>query len=559
MEIWGICLLTRRSWWPMTLLWFSSSWHFGRCQGRISRRELLLASSCIRLGIQPRIWGQENPSYFERPQLQQLLEDETMKMFNFDQGSTGHPRRKPTGVLSNLPMLEQLEQCQGGGGIGPVGAGGDLNQRMAASRSWSEWSPGFVKAIQVALGALLTEEENSKVAKLDLDQWRQHVRMQHTPFRRDCRTCLEAMGSQNPHRRTKTASSAFTLAVDIIGPFPVGKDLATGRMAKYALLGTVPLPVPDHLPGAQEEEDLTEEQLIDVPSLDHEDQVDEDGVEEGREAQDPDDQRQGDRGDGPEIGREEIDELRRPHRLQNITMVEVMEDRGVESLLNGLSRLYARFRCLGVNVMRLHSDREKGMLMKRVAAWCGHRHIVQTFTQGDDPQSNGRAQQVKRRMRLILHQAQAEPELWQGAIRHAAEERCRRQLSRLGIPVQPMLRFGARVAVRTKRWHKAGQLVNPFVSMQLIGPSPLMSNGWVVRHQDRVQHVRTALQPVPEADQAALELHEIDAGMVSRRRTGKQGIDPHPLQDAIAPLYASEERAERPSLSALTHFKTGGD
>ena len=44
-----------------------------------------------------------------------------------------------------------------------------------------------------------------------------------------------------------------------------------------------------------------------------------------------------------------------------------MEDRGVESLLGGLSRLHAKFRCLGINVMRLHSDREKGMLSRRVS------------------------------------------------------------------------------------------------------------------------------------------------------------------------------------------------
>ena len=227
----------------------------------------------------------ENPSYFEWPQLQQLLEeDETMRMINFDQGSTGHPRRKPTGVLSNLPMLEQLEHCQGGGSTIPVGR--DLSQRMAASRSWSEWSPGFVKAIQLALRKMLEEDENHKVARLDMDQWRRHVRMQHTPFRRDCRTCLEAMGTQNPHRRSRTASSAYTLAVDIIGPFPVGKDLATGRMAMYALLGRVPLPVPDHLPGeTEEEEDLTEEQMVDVPSLDQEDPEDED--ERGDGHQDP--------------------------------------------------------------------------------------------------------------------------------------------------------------------------------------------------------------------------------------------------------------------------------
>ena len=158
---------------------------------------------------------------------------------------------------------------------------------------------------------MLEEDENCKVARLDMDQWRRHVRMQRTPFRRDCRTCLEAMGTQNPHRRSRTASSAYTLAVDIIGPFPVGKDLATGRMAKYALLGTVPLPVPDHLPGAtEEEEDVTEEQMVDVPTLDQEDPEDEDLRGDGhQDPPEPEDQLQVEEGEEQVIGREEIDEL----------------------------------------------------------------------------------------------------------------------------------------------------------------------------------------------------------------------------------------------------------
>ena len=80
-------------------------------------------------------------------------------------------------------------------------------------------------------------------------------------------------------------------------------------------------------------------------------------------------------------------------------------------------------------------------------------YMTHTFTQGDDPQSNGGAeagvQQIKRRLRLLLHQSKVEPELWPGANRHAAEEQCRQQLRHLGIAVQPMHRFGA--MVRSKR------------------------------------------------------------------------------------------------------------
>ena len=57
--------------------------------------------------------GQESPSFFAWPQLQQLFEeDENMKMVCFDHRATGHCRRKPTGLLTNLPMMERLEHCK---------------------------------------------------------------------------------------------------------------------------------------------------------------------------------------------------------------------------------------------------------------------------------------------------------------------------------------------------------------------------------------------------------------------------------------------------------------
>lgn len=49
------------------------------------------------------------------------------------------------------------------------------------------------------------------------------------------------------------------------------------------------------------------------------------------------------------------------------------------------------------------------------------------------------------------------------------------------------------VAVKVKRWHKGGQpLSNPFRSMQLLGPSPFISTGWITKDEHNVMHVRTA-------------------------------------------------------------------
>ena len=169
-------------------------------------------------------------------------------------------------------------------------------------------------------------------------------------------------GNATSPSKIQPASAAFTLAIDIMGPFTYGKDLATGRMARYALLGTVPIPVPDQLPGAPEVETLEEEHMEGVEQV------------EGLEEEEIEDQAPGPREEEGVLGEaiagdeeptdpddlEAIQELMKPHALQNITMIEILEDRSVTSLLAGLSRLHARFRCLGVNLVRLHSDREKG-------------------------------------------------------------------------------------------------------------------------------------------------------------------------------------------------------
>ena len=54
-------------------------------------------------------------------------------------------------------------------------------------------------------------------------------------------------------------------------------------------------------------------------------------------------------------------------------------------------------------------------------------------------------------------------------------------------------------------------LSNPLRSMQLLGPSPFMSAGWTTKDGHNVMHVRTAILPDPDGDEAQLELRQIDA------------------------------------------------
>ena len=83
---------------------------------------------------------------------------------------------------------------------------------------------------------------------------------------------------------------------------------------------------------------------------------------------------------------------------------------------------------------------------------------------------------------------------------------------RLGVITRPMLRFASTMSVKTKRWHRSGQLSNPFRSMQILGPSPFMPNGWLARdRRGMVQHVRSAWVQAEGADQALYELQQADA------------------------------------------------
>ena len=181
----------------------------------------------------------------------------------------------------------------------------------------------------------------------------------------------------------------------------------------------------------------------------------------------------------------EIDGSMKDIPLQNVTLAEVIADRSVDSLTRALSRLRARYRMYGIPIYRVHTDRERAFVSKPIQRWCEQRAVVLIMTAGDDSKANGRIEgelhQVKRKGRVLLSAAQLPPSYWPCAVRHSAELRFRAQATRLGVPCPPMLQFGASAVVRAKRWHKAGQLANPYKTMQLLGPSPYMSTGWIAR------------------------------------------------------------------------------
>ena len=356
------------------------------------------------------------------------------------------------------------------------------------------------------------------------------------------------MGFSSPHRRSKNASSAFVMAVDIMGPFEQGRDLGLNQWCKYVMVATIPVPIVKDLAGAPEE------------PLDHEAEV-KNAVEIEEEKEEV------------ELATEEqvaelnmkaaLERAQEEVPLQNLTIAEPMQSQAVEDIVQALSKVHAHCRMLGVRPCRLHSDREKSFLTKAVARWVQAREMVHTMTSGDDSQSNGRVEaellQLKRRMRLLLHTSKVEASLWPCALRHAATQRLRLQLQRLGVGSKPMVNFGSMVMAKSKRWHhKTGELTNPFKRVQVLGPSPLMSSGWVAKDkQNRIQHLRTVVTPSKTLE-AMLELHEVDLKDkgIRHRLTGKQSMDPHPLKDVVSQHFDAGVEVGQPALRVL---RAGGE
>ena len=119
----------------------------------------------------------------------------------------GHSRRKPTTLGTNLYGLQQLQGLRGAGST-PEGAPEKMSvdERIQLSKSWSAWAPGLKRAIAEAL----RRELEVKVKRMTLEGWKKHLRNDHLPYYRGCRTCLESQGQSRHHRKIVTPESYHT-------------------------------------------------------------------------------------------------------------------------------------------------------------------------------------------------------------------------------------------------------------------------------------------------------------------------------------------------------------
>ena len=472
---------------------------------------------------------QDFPSVWNWPEVEKFEKKHNLHRVRFDQGATGHVRRKPTTLCTSLEEMKELDGLKAKGEPKEE-LKEELSERLVQTASWAAWSPGLVAAVKMAFRNFM--KGGPKCKRFTVDEWRQHVRQNHVPFRRDCRVCIEEMGQDLPHRRRKASEageSAYVLAVDVIGPFKEGWDYGRKETAKYAMVATVPVPISDTVedPGLEQGGEGVLQELPEEEHGPERDVLDEPLEEEEIADLQEDDQKE-------DIGKKEYQKLEaeRPMKMQLITMVEPMASRQSTDIIRALERVWSNYRFLGVPMYRCHSDRAKEFLARPVQQWMGRHQLKQTMTCGDNPQSNGRVEaeinQVKRRLRLTLRTAKAPIQEWPTVLRHVGEERQRQQLKQVGLRSLPMVSYNQEVLVKTKVWHKrfTQGMASPYYAAKIKGPSPMMSHGWVVQDKEgKIQHARAVLVPDSRADEVMLEFEAADPGP-SHRVTGKQSPDP---------------------------------
>ena len=455
------------------------------------------------------------PSFLSWEETETICKILGLKRIHLDQGAFGHPRVKPTTLLTDIKEIQELQgtRCEGRMSEWPE----SLEDRLEASKEAAAWASGLVDIIQTAimrkksqavfgprqgtirrhperceaflrnreearrrLGLPPLPEESMALKAIDarsLEEWKQHVANEHIPARRDCSHCLRNMGRDRPHVR-QLHPEAFCMNVDIAGPFKGGHDqLETAP--RYFMVGVFTVPMKDGCPLAQKLQEMggSVESPQDIQAQQELEKqlLSQNGKGEAGESEVQGADQGVDLGEGPSEREEALPEavvreldLANQRwkeaitewtdvKIQNLTMSFPLKSRHVSDVMNVMSTMYCRLRSLGLPLHRVHTDRAREFTSRALAAWFRQRDIAHTTSAGDESQGCARAEQeigyLKNRTRLLLGSAGAEAALWPLALRHAAEQRFRAQMALMGVRLPQLVPFGTQAMARIKRWH----------------------------------------------------------------------------------------------------------
>ncbi|CAE7523117.1 RE1, partial [Symbiodinium necroappetens] len=357
---------------------------------------------------------------------------------SFHQGALGHVKRRPTTLSTNVSPDPVLLDCwteepsvEGMSGV-PTGC----------HQNWVGWAPGLQCAIGNMLWRAFQEQLDGggfKIKSVDAG-FLEHLKNNHTPYRRDCKYCVQGGARQKQHRKV-LAPQGWTLSVDTTGPFPLGLDEGTTK-AKYLLVGVLSVPILS-AEGSAVDEPADRDPLISVEEFARGLEDREWFVDQGMELEEP----------LPEPSQRELKEAKdawnswekvvkasredwlkeaKAEYLPKVEMVDVLFTEAVESkrqqeVVGAISRMYAKAISDGYDVRRVHTDRGREFNNAALKSFCSKFALHQTFALAEEHQTNGRAEgailRVKNKTRAIL-QASGQSDLkeWPLAAKLAAHQ-----------------------------------------------------------------------------------------------------------------------------------------
>ena len=415
-----------------------------------------------------------------------------------------------------------------------------------------------------------------RMIKMSADQWRDHVRRGHVPYRADCTVCVQAGGTGRRHSRLEHPA-AFVLSSDLAGPVKIGGVDPDARGAypkafKYIFVAKlrVPKTLVDDGRGtwtSYDGGDLAEEEYEEK----------DDGLElEGEKRNPPEHVPPKDDGGDVEASPEEethkgldpeedIDLA--PPELVNLIFACGIRDDKATTVLEAIQDVVLYCQALNIPILRFHSDRGMEFQARATKQWLKGQGIRVTTSEAGVHQTNGAAEStvrwVKQRARTLLLSAGLPQHLWPTAVSTAATMQRGEVLGFEPVLAAP---YGSKVMVRKRQLEgpKPDDLAPKWVQGVYVGRSESLSKGHLVFVKDddgekfiHTLHVRAGLHD-PGPVEEALEAEEPSGP--SRRVRGKSSssgdvvtlskaviFDDKHYQDKVESLLGawSEEEAGR--------------
>ncbi|CAE7207787.1 unnamed protein product [Symbiodinium sp. CCMP2592] len=342
-----------------------------------------------------------------------------LQAYSFDMAALGKALTRHTTVGTNLPLrhLDGLRLRWHSDGPPPVRAPGCV------------WPQEFYEHLVIVL------RDWGKIPgmlKMSAEQWRDHVRRGHLPFRADCTVCVQAGGTGRRHSRVEHPS-AFVLSADLSGAVKVGGVDPDGRGAfprqfKYIFAAKLRVPKSfvedgrgvwlDYDPGEMSKEDYEEKDDGLAPASGGErDPVGEDPREKEGEDTEPELK------EVPRRDPEEDSDLGGPE-LVNLIFACGLKDDKAPTVLEAVQDVILYCRALNIPVLRFHADRGMEFRARATRQWLKGEGIRVTTSEAGVHQTNGTAEStirwLKQRARALLYYQQDSlsdcglpPSVWQ--------------------------------------------------------------------------------------------------------------------------------------------------